>query len=167
MANRFPDLPIEIDPPVDESGLWVLDVRREGDASPVVVEWRSDRGFGVSTPGPDDYGAGPDEVFTNAKSALERVVRLVLSNRRSIPPESVRLAELRQLLRMSQTDVAKRAGLGQASIARIERRNDVLLTTLTKITAAMGGTLNITAVFPGGVVRKLKVGQSGADEPSA
>jgi len=77
LARRFPDHSITIDAPADERGPWFLDVQREGYAD--VVEWRPDRGFGVSTPGTDDYGAGPDEIFTNVKSAFARVVRLILS----------------------------------------------------------------------------------------
>jgi hypothetical protein len=77
LLNRFPGLSAEIDGPVDHRGSWFLDVRREGVTPPIVVEWRPDRGFGVSTPGEDDYGTGPDEVYPNMEAAFDRVVRLV------------------------------------------------------------------------------------------
>jgi hypothetical protein len=103
LTRRFPGLTAEIDAPADDQGSWYLDVQRSGDAPPVVVEWRPDRGFGVSTPGGDDYGSGPDEVYPNMKAALDRVVRLVLSGGRTEPPRAVRLAELRQILGIFQS----------------------------------------------------------------
>ncbi len=51
LLNRFPELAAETDEPADHRGSWFLDVRRKGEASPIVVEWRPDRGFGVSTRG--------------------------------------------------------------------------------------------------------------------
>ena len=77
LLNRFPGLSAEIDEPADHQGSWFLDVGREGGAPSIVVEWRPDRGFGVSTPCEDDYGTGPDEVYPNMETAFDRVVRLV------------------------------------------------------------------------------------------
>ena len=158
LARRFPDLAIEIDAPANEAGPWFLDIRRAGSETPVVVEWRSDRGFGVSTPSRDDYGGGPDEVFPNVKATLDRVVQLILSGGSSVTPEAVRLAELRQLRGISQAELAERAGLGQPSIARIEGRDDIQVSTLARVCAALGARLRIEAVFPDGTTRNLEVG---------
>jgi DNA-binding XRE family transcriptional regulator len=157
LAKRFPDLSIEIDAPADDQSSWFLDVRRGGDASPVVVEWRPDRGFGVSTPGGDDYGPGPDELCPNMKAAFNRVVRLVLSGGRTEPPRAVRLAELRQVLGISQEELAERAGVGQANISRIENREDLKISALARIVEAMGASLSIRARFPDGIERELEV----------
>lgn len=150
LVKRFPDLTIEIDAPANERGSWFLDVRRDRGIPPVVVEWRSDRGFGVSTPDGDDYGVGPDEVYTNARAAHDRVVAIVLSGGRAEPPLAVRLAELRQLRGLSQEELAEHAGMGQANLSRIESRDDVLISTLARILAAMGASLSIHAHFPKG-----------------
>ncbi len=157
LAKRFPGLPAEIDEPADPGGSWFLDVKRGADIPPVVVEWRPDRGFGVSTPSEGDYGCGPDEVYPNERSAFDRVVRLVLSGGRTEPPSAVRLAELRQLLGMSQEELAKRAGVGQANISRIEGRGDLKVSTLARIVEALGGSLSIRACLPDGSERELEV----------
>jgi DNA-binding XRE family transcriptional regulator len=157
LLNRFPGLPAEIDKQADDRGSWFLDLRREGGGLPIVVEWRPDRGFGISTPGAEDYGTGPDEVYPNVKAAFDRVVRLILSGGRTEPPRAVRLAELRQSRGMSQEEVAERAGVGQANIARIEGRDDLKISTLARIVEAMGGSLSIRACFPDGVEREIEV----------
>ena len=157
LINRFPGLPVAIDEPADHRGSWFLDLPREGEVPPIVVEWRPDRGFGVSTPGADDYGTGPDEVYPNAKAAFDRVVRLVLSGGRTEPPRAVRLAELRQKLGMSQEELAERAGVGQANISRIEGRDDLKISTLARIVEAMGASLSIRARFPDGVEREIEI----------
>ncbi len=157
LVKRFPDLTIAIDEPADVQGSWFLDVRRDDGARPVVVEWRPDRGFGVSTPAADDYGSGPDELYPNAKAAFDRIVRLVLSSGRTEPPRAVRLAELRQYLGISQEELAERAGVGQANISRIEGRGDLKISTLARVVEAMGASLSIRARFPDGVERELEV----------
>ncbi len=155
LVKRFPEIATEIDAPADEAGLWQLDVRPGGESPWVVVEWKPDLGFGVSTPGADDYGTKPDEIYTNAKAAYDRVAQLILSGRRTEPPAAVRLAELRRSRKLSQGEVAGRAGIKQAAIARIEGRGDILLSTLGRVVAAMGGRLSIRVEFPDGTAREL------------
>jgi hypothetical protein len=155
LVKRFPDIATEIDAPADEAGLWQLDVRPGGGSPWVVVEWRPDLGFGVSTPGADDYGTKPDEIYANPRAAYDRVAQLVLSGRRTEPPAAVRLGELRRSRKLSQAEVAGRAGIRQAAIARIEGRGDILLSTLGRVVSAMGGRLSIRAEFPDGTAREL------------
>ena len=157
LTKRFPDVPIEIDAPAEDGGPWFLDVRRAGDSPPVVVEWRPDRHFGVSTPGADDYGTGPDELYGNTKATSDRVVGLILSGDRTKPTRVVRLAELRRILGLSQGELAERTGVRQANISRIENRGDLKVSTLAKVVAAMGATLSIRARFPDGIERELEV----------
>ncbi len=94
LAQRFPNLIVAIDEPADVQGSWFLDVRRDGGALALVVEWRPDRGFGVTTPEAGDYGSRPDELYPNPKAAFECVVRLVLSGGRTEPASGLRLAEM-------------------------------------------------------------------------
>lgn len=155
LARRFPSIAAEIDPPADEEGLWQLDVRPGEGAPWVVVEWRPDLGFGVSTPGEDDYGTKPDETYQNIKSAYNRVVQLLLSGGRTEPPAAVRLSELRRSRKLSQSRVAGRVGIKQAAVSRMERRGDVLLSTLRRVVEAMGGKLSIRVEFPDGTAREL------------
>jgi transcriptional regulator with XRE-family HTH domain len=155
LAKRFPGLAAEVDPPADAAGTWQLDVRPGGESPWIVVEWRPDLGFGVSTPGADDYGTKPDELYTNTRAAYDRVVQLILSDGMTEPPTAVQLAELRRLRKLSQTEVAGRAGIKQAAMARIEGRDDILLSTLRRVVSAMGGRLSIRVEFPDGTGREL------------
>ena len=51
------------------------------------------------------------------------------------------------------------AGVKQAFISKLERRADMYVTTLRKFIEAMGGKLEIRAVFPGGSVRITEFGE--------
>lgn len=155
LAKRFPDSEVAVDAPADPSGLWHLDVRPGGDRPWIVIEWKSSFGFGVSTPDDDEFGTKPDEIHPNAKDAYDRVVQLILSGGRTEPPTAVKIAELRRLRKLSQAEVAERAGVKQAAVARIEGRGDIRLSTLHRIVSAMGGTLAMRVEFPDGTSREL------------
>jgi transcriptional regulator with XRE-family HTH domain len=58
------------------------------------------------------------------------------------------LRELRKAFRMSQESIAKALDMEQESVSRIERRADLLLSTMRKYVAAMGGDLKLVAEFP-------------------
>jgi len=63
------------------------------------------------------------------------------------------LDELREALRLTQESLAESLHVNQAAISKVERRADMLISTLRKIIEAMGGELEIRAVLPKGVVR--------------
>lgn len=58
------------------------------------------------------------------------------------------LAELRKAFDVSQEDLAKVLDVKQANVSKIERREDMLLSTLAAYVQAMGGHLEIVAHFP-------------------
>lgn len=58
------------------------------------------------------------------------------------------LAELRRARAMTQDQLAADLHVGQASIAKLERRTDMYLSTLRRFVEAMGGELEIVARFP-------------------
>jgi transcriptional regulator with XRE-family HTH domain len=58
------------------------------------------------------------------------------------------LAELRRARAMTQDQLAADLHVGQASIAKLERRTDMYLSTLRRFVEAMGGELEIVATFP-------------------
>jgi transcriptional regulator with XRE-family HTH domain len=62
--------------------------------------------------------------------------------------EELILAELREARRRSQAELARKLGVQQSAVSRIERRADMCLSTLTGMVEAMGGTLEIIATFP-------------------
>ena len=68
------------------------------------------------------------------------------------------LQELRQALRISQEQLAETLHVKQASISRMEHRTDMYIGTLRRVIRAMGGELDIRAVFPDGEVRIAQLG---------
>lgn len=144
LTARFPAASLAIDRPAVESGGWFLDATLQGHL--VVVEWRTDRGFGVSTPSEDDYGAKPDEVYGTVTAAYDRVVELLLSQTGTVP--GLTLQQIRDSRRLSQTEIAQRLQINQGAVSRMERRGDMRLGTLRNLIAAMGGELQLLARFP-------------------
>ena len=63
------------------------------------------------------------------------------------------LAELRRARRLSQKALAEMLHVQQPSIARLEKRTDMYLSTLRSHIEAMGGELEVIARFPDGAVR--------------
>ncbi len=63
------------------------------------------------------------------------------------------LDELREALKLTQESLAESLHVNQAAISKVERRADMLISTLRKIIEAMGGHLEIRAILPDGVVR--------------
>ena len=64
--------------------------------------------------------------------------------------EEMTLQELRQARKLSQERVAKKLGIGQEGVSKIEKRADLLISTLRKTVEAMGGSLALVAQFPDG-----------------
>jgi DNA-binding XRE family transcriptional regulator len=66
------------------------------------------------------------------------------------------LAEIRRALKLSQDEIAEILHVGQASIAKIEKRTDMYLSTLRRFIEAMGGELEIVARFRGDHTVKIR-----------
>jgi transcriptional regulator with XRE-family HTH domain len=62
--------------------------------------------------------------------------------------EIMTLREVRKAFRLSQESMAKALDMEQESVSRLERRTDLLLSTMRKYIAAMGGSLKLVAEFP-------------------
>jgi transcriptional regulator with XRE-family HTH domain len=58
------------------------------------------------------------------------------------------LQELRKSRDLTQEKLAALLGINQENVSRLERRNDLLLSTLRDYVEAMGGDLEIIARFP-------------------
>jgi DNA-binding XRE family transcriptional regulator len=58
------------------------------------------------------------------------------------------LIELRKACDVSQEDLARALNVDEAKLCEIERREDMLLSTLAAYVQAMGGDLEIVAHFP-------------------
>jgi hypothetical protein len=62
--------------------------------------------------------------------------------------EEMTLRELRHPRHLTQGRIAHKRGTTQDSVSRLEKRSDLLLSTLRKTVEAMGGNLSLVAEFP-------------------
>jgi transcriptional regulator with XRE-family HTH domain len=62
--------------------------------------------------------------------------------------EEMTLRQLRQACRLTQQKVAKSLRIGQEGVSKIERRSDLLISTLREYVEAMGGQLSLVVEFP-------------------
>jgi transcriptional regulator with XRE-family HTH domain len=83
----------------------------------------------------------------------------VLSEGRTTPPEPVRLADLRRIVGLTQSEVAARAGVKQANVSRAESRDDVLVSTIMSLVAAMGCKMTMNARLPNGTSVRILIGK--------
>jgi len=60
----------------------------------------------------------------------------------------LRLGELRVRRGLSQANIADALAVSQPNVSRIEQEDDVYLSTLARYVAALGGHLEVQAVFP-------------------
>ena len=58
------------------------------------------------------------------------------------------LKDLRKGARQTQEDLAAALGVGQDTISRLEKRSDMLLSTLRHYVECLGGHLTLVATFP-------------------
>jgi hypothetical protein len=89
------------------------------------------------------------------KSLSEKLQKLPKKRQKSIQArttqliaEEMTLRDLRLALHKTQQDLGNALHMKQDGISRLEKRSDMLISTLSKYVAAMGGTLKLTAEFP-------------------
>jgi DNA-binding XRE family transcriptional regulator len=87
---------------------------------------------------------------------LERIRKALSPARRNriaaraaqLVAEEMTLQELRQARKLTQVRMAKALGITQDGVSRLEKRSDLLLSTLRKTVEALGGRLSLVAEFP-------------------
>lgn len=67
--------------------------------------------------------------------------------------EEMDLAEVRRALKLSQEEIGQALQIKQGSVAKIEKRADMYVSTLRRFIEAMGGELEIIARFPDHAVK--------------
>ena len=92
-----------------------------------------------------------------AKMSPERRARSEAAAQKML--EEMPLDELREARNLTQEQLAKVLRVNQAAVSKMERRTDMYLSTLDGIIKAMGGYLEMRAVFPDGVVRINQFGE--------
>ncbi len=63
------------------------------------------------------------------------------------------LAEVRRAMKLSQEEIGQTLQINQGSVAKIEKRADMYVSTLRRFIEAMGGELEIVARFPDHAVK--------------
>jgi DNA-binding XRE family transcriptional regulator len=69
--------------------------------------------------------------------------------------EEMTMRELRKARNITQAKLAKELNVKQEQISRIEKRSDLLISTLRRQVEALGGELTILASFPNGAPVKI------------
>lgn len=91
-------------------------------------------------------------------------VRALVEEERRLTQALMTLAELRERQGMTQDEVARALEVSQANVSKIERRDDIYLTTLRRYVEALGGTVRVSAVFDG---EEVPLAVLGRDEAAA
>src|ERR1700687_3713462 len=63
--------------------------------------------------------------------------------------EEKTLREIRKAHKLTQQKIAKSLRIGQEGVSKIEKRSDLLVSTLRGYVEVMGGSLSLVAEFPG------------------
>jgi hypothetical protein len=77
---------------------------------------------------------------THRKKVETRAARLIA--------EEMTLQQLRLACKLTQQKVAKSLRIGQEGVSKIEKRSDLLISTLRDYLEAMGGQLSLVVAFP-------------------
>jgi uncharacterized sporulation protein YeaH/YhbH (DUF444 family) len=85
------------------------------------------------------------------KISVERRARVEERVREAI--KQMALDELRTAREFTQAELSQVLKVDQGSISKLERRTDMYIGTLRRYIEAMGGSLQIRAVFPDGEVQ--------------
>jgi transcriptional regulator with XRE-family HTH domain len=86
-----------------------------------------------------------DDIIRKLSSAQRKKVE---ARATELIAEEMTLRELRRARKLTQARMARKLGISQDSVSRLERRSDLLLSTLRKTVEAMGGNLSLVAEFP-------------------
>jgi transcriptional regulator with XRE-family HTH domain len=77
----------------------------------------------------------------------ERKKRIQIRTDELITEEMTR-QDLRRARQLTQVRLAKKLGMTQDGVSRLEKRSDILISTLSRYIEAMGGKLSLVAKFP-------------------
>ncbi len=93
------------------------------------------------------YGALRAKMSARARRRSEKLYRQHL--------KEMTVSQMREALELTQEQLAARLETSQVAVSRLESRGDMLLSTLHRVVAAMGGALEIRATFAKGKSLRL------------
>ena len=88
--------------------------------------------------------------WNDLKHKASREARTQLKREAHAELQRIGFDKLRQARQQTQIAVAEKLRVGQGSVSRIEKQSDFLLSTLKEYVGALGGQLELRAVFPDG-----------------
>jgi len=144
LAEMAPEARPRVERGDGQAGGWWIDVPGENS---VVVEWWPRLGFGLAIGEGWGDGEGPSEIVGTPERAARRVAQF-LAQGRVKPPTGLRA--LRELYETTQEEIAAKLGVNQEAVSRLEGRADCRIETIGKYVKALGGHMEIRAVFPDG-----------------
>lgn len=101
--------------------------------------------------------------FSDLRDQMSRERRERNADRAAVILAAMNLAELRGAMELTQEELAERLSVAQSNVSRLERRHDMLISTLREVVEALGGELHLSAVFPDGAVELVQF----EEEPAA
>jgi transcriptional regulator with XRE-family HTH domain len=90
--------------------------------------------------------------FKELREKMEPVRRARIEKRVQEALKAMPLDELREARELTQTQLAQVLQVSQGAVSKIERRTDMYISTLRSYVRAIGGDLQIRAIFPEGEV---------------
>jgi DNA-binding XRE family transcriptional regulator len=144
LSEVAPGISAQVDAPSDPKGEAFIDLV-DGNFN-TEVSYRPDVGFGIYVSDPT-FGQRPDEIYRSASKAAQRIVQLRESYENGGLIKHLTLAEIRQLMDLTQEKVAAALAIKQPSVQRIEKRGNVEVMTLARHVRALGGRLELSVVF--------------------
>lgn len=90
----------------------------------------------------------PVNVDVKIKKLSPAKRRKVEARAAALIAEEMTLRDLRKARELTQARMAEQLGITQDGVSRLEKRSDLLLSTLRKSVEAMGGRLSLVAEFP-------------------
>jgi len=168
VKSKFPDAMINVEVGNNGAGTTWIDIERCGQV--ITIEWRPNAGFGLYHRSEEaGLGFGPDEVHRELALLLSRLELLVsrmgiditkakrpgeissTANEHQIERASsfgqMTLKDIRELLGVTQAQIASALGKQQSAISKIEQREDMLISTLVSVIHSLGGSVEIRAHF--------------------
>ena len=70
------------------------------------------------------------------------------------------LAEIRRSVGLTQQDMARSLGVTQPSLSKLEKQDDMQISTLRRLVEALGGRLEVVAHLPNGDIRISQFAQT-------
>jgi len=91
--------------------------------------------------------------FSELKARMSPEARVRAEARTKDMIAEMLLTEIRQLVGLTQEDVAKKLGIKQPTLSKLESQDDMYISTLRRLVEALGGKLEMVVHLPAGDIR--------------